>query len=411
MDGVRPSWMCARLFCLHVKPSPLPPVWLKVPALLVFWCVCLYWHKFQRDATFYFDLAGEPGTIVDDLKRSLSGDKQVGINIMLTIVISLYALSAYVYQDVFMARVLNPIFHSATQWKRILVKIVLFGVGLFASLFLWDNWVAAATGCFAFFGLLLCGRYIEEEVPAPGLIGIGKPPRSIANVQGKLLHTGVDKIDNLAFVQVSAKPFWPGDDTILVKLMNGKYFYQGSCGRANVWRVDCTIVLFLVLVVHIYPYLLGSGDFNQCAGALELVCSLLYIPLGYTSFGVFGFRVAFVSNWNLFIVFLYAAWPLMFLMLGGKGCGTLTHLVSGQYLPQIWDSSATNISFGRGYQSCTEAAFGLGGESLLVASTVAAAWVHIMSNFSFIVGFICGFVHKCNGKHTPEEVTVHIDTD
>ena len=35
-----------------------------------------------------------------------------------------------------------------------------------------------------------------------------------------------------------------------------------------------------------------------------------------------------------------------------------------------------------------------GGETLLVASTTVAAWVHIMSNYSFLFGFGLGLCRK-----------------
>jgi len=112
------------------------------------------------------------------------------------------------------------------------------------------------------------------------------------------------------------------------------------------------------------------------------------------------------NRWSMAVVLVLCLWPFINLCLGGKGCGTLTALVAGEYLPQIWDPSATAISFSRGFASCSESAYALGGEALLVASTTIAAWVHVMSNFSFLFGFVSGMVRSRGSKATEESVVV-----
>jgi len=151
---------------------------------------------------------------------------------------------------------------------------------------------------------------------------------------------------------------------------------------------------------------IGAGDFNQCAGLAELLCSMAYIPVGYTCFAVFGFRTALACRWSIAMFLLGSSWPYLQLVLGGKGCATLTHLVTGHYLPQIWDPYATAFEFRRGFASCSEAAYNLGGETLLVASTTATAWVHIMSNFSFLLGFINGWARIRCGEGDESEVVI-----
>merc|ERR1712226_1002030 len=106
------------------------------------------------------------------------------------------------------------------------------------------------------------------------------------------------------------------------------------------------------------------------------------------------------------VMLVLCLWPFINLCLGGKGCGTFTDLVAGEYLPQIWDPPATQITFSRGFATCSESAYALGGESLLVASTTIAAWVHIMSNFSFLFGFVSGVLRKRSVQAERQSVTV-----
>lgn len=81
----------------------------------------------------------------------------------------------------------------------------------------------------------------------------------------------------------------------------------------------------------------------------------------------------------------------------------------GDYLPEIWTANATSITFNRGYESCAVNAYEAGGETLLVASTTVAAWVHIMSNYSFLFGFGLGLCRKaCEPK---EDVQVEKTID
>lgn len=187
------------------------------------------------------------------------------------------------------------------------------------------------------------------------------------------------------------------------EVADGSHVYRASCGRALIFRLDCLVVLALSFGLRLPWFILGGGGYNQCAGIAELVVSLLYIPVGYTCFAVFGFRVGLANRWSMAVVLVLCFFPFINLVLGGKGCATFTDLVGGMYLPQIWDAEATELTFTRGFASCSESAFEAGGETLLVASTIAAAWVHIMSNFSFLLGFISGI---CKMSCSPRGSTV-----
>merc|ERR1712060_500981 len=171
-------------------------------------------------------------------------------------------------------------------------------------------------------------------------------------------------------------------------------------------RTDCLLVLAASFGARLPWFVIGSGGFNQCAGLVELLVSLLYIPIGYTTFAVFGFRVGLANRWSMAVMLVLCLWPFINLCLGGKGCGTFTDLVGGEYLPQIWDPSATQITFSRGFATCSESAYALGGEALLVASTTIAAWVHIMSNFSFLFGFVSGMLRKLRTRAAEQSVMV-----
>lgn len=136
---------------------------------------------------------------------------------------------------------------------------------------------------------------------------------------------------------------------------------------------------------------------------------IFYIPFGYPALATFGFRLALANGSMICAMVLIVAWPLVNLFLGGKGCSTLTDLVLGEYLPEIWTPTARNITFNRGYEACAVQAYQEGGEALLVASTTVAAWVHIMSNYSFLFGFGLGLYRKtCDPV---EEVRVDLTID
>jgi len=423
----------ARLYNSRVRPVALPSGKVKLLALPAFWAVCVGWHILQRRAQLAWKIPGEPGETVH-FQRSLSGGWQVLLNAVCVVALSAYAVAAYLFHARILNSVLNPLFIPSSWLSHYIMSLLMFAVAIVSSLFLTENWVAASAGLFVFFAYAVVARTVQPSCSHSSQIGLG-PSRADEDA-GASFHTasasaevgygtsgrGVSAVllggdagegedgGSLHFAsirQTSPEVNPVGDDAVLVeRLQDGACVYRGPCGRAVIFRLDCLLVLAASFGARLPWFVLGSGGYNQCAGLVELLVSMLYVPIGYTSFAVFGFRVGMANRWSMAVVLVLCLWPFINLCLGGKGCGTLTALVTGEYLPQIWDPSATTISFSRGFASCSESAYALGGETLLVASTTIAAWVHVMSNFSFLFGFVSGMVRSCGSKAKGESVMV-----
>jgi len=397
--------------------------------LPVFWLICIGWHDVQRKLQLDWHVPGNPGEHVQ-LRRGRSGDQQVVINAICVIGLSAYALACYFLHKQIMRRIVNPLFTPRTRLGHYAIAAVMYSIAMASSMYLTENWVAAAAGLFAFFGYGVCGRTVQATSSQRGQIGLG-PSRaqeddglsfhvegekeesgadSSKGVRGFLLESlSVDGMDGgRRFASLLCTPKTFGDDAAVVEPLDGgnAFKYRGPCGRANIFRLDCLIVLLATFGFRLPLFLLGSGGYNQCVGITELLASLVYIPIGYTCFAVFGFRAGLANRHSMFIVLVLCQWPFINLFLGGKGCATLTDLISGKFMPEIWDSSAKELHFTRGFAHCTESAFALGGETLLVASTTIAAWVHVMSNFSFIFGFISGMLRMRTCRPKEEDIVV-----
>jgi len=419
----------AWLYNSAVRPVPLPSVCLKLLILPVFWFLSVLFHRQQRNLMMDWKVPGEPGQEVT-LARTLPGGWQVAINAACVVVLSGYAMSAYIFHQKILDNVLNPLFTPRTHTRHVAISVLMFAISIGSSFFLTENWVPAAAGLFMFFGYAICGRTIQSSSSGRGQIGLG-PSRSQDDVgmsfhthgpcpesgvqQGKCVKAtllggelGVGQAGGeLRFASVQLDPFAVADDAVLVEISpSGACTYRGPCGRANIFRLDCLLVLLLSFGLHLPQFIIGGGGFNQCAGVVELVVSLIYIPVGYTCFAVFGFRVGLTCRWSMMVVLVLCLWPVINLVLGGKGCATLTDLVSQAFLPQIWDPHATTFQFNRGFAACTESAYAVGGETLLVASTTIAAWVHIMSNFSFLFGFLSGMSQMAFSKAEVQKVSI-----
>mmetsp|Transcript_45333 Transcript_45333/g.97191 ORF Transcript_45333/g.97191 Transcript_45333/m.97191 type:complete len:523 (-) Transcript_45333:166-1734(-) len=442
----------ARLYNLEVTPVPLPSHLAKTIALVVFWGVCLAFHQAQRALMSDMDLSGR-GTEVS-FKRHVSGPLQVSINGVLVVLISVYAMLSYVYSKTLLDKVYNAILIPKTWGGQLGVSLAMFTIAIASSWGLTNNWVAAAAGLFMFFGWAVCGRIVQRQASSRGQIGLGPSQwdadegssfhigswcpdkgqllacdeesssegtnssttspgsgslrdscRTTPQVCGKLIAG--DAGSRLRFVAVRPDPFTLADDAVVVEMIGQeKGIYKGPCGRANIFRLDVIVILLLSFGMHLPWFVLGGGGYNQCPGIIELVVSLLYIPFGYTCFAAFGFRIALSVRDGVIVILALCLWPFINLVLGGKGCATLTELVVAKTLPQIWNPHATEILFDRGFASCSEFAYGLGGETLLVASTTAAAWVHVMSNFSFLFGFGYGLVKKWRNRLNIEKVVI-----
>jgi len=419
----------AWLYNSAVRPVPMPSVSVKLLALPAFWLISVLFHRLQRSLMMEWNVPGEPGQEVT-LERSLPGAWQVAINAACVVLLSGYAVSAYIFHQRILDKVLNPLFTPRTHTRHVAISILMYAVGIGSSFFLTENWVPAAAGLFMFFGYAICGRTVQSCSSGRGQIGLG-PSCSLEDVgmsfykhgpslesgreEGKCVkatllggEAGVTEAGGeLHFANVEPDPFTVADDAVLVEISpGGACTYRGPCGRANIFRLDCLIVLLIAFGLHLPQFLIGSGGYNQCAGVMELVVSLIYIPVGYTCFAVFGFRVGLACRWSMMVVLVLCLWPFINMVLGAKGCATLTYLVSQAYLPQIWDVHATTIQFNRGFATCSESAHALGGETLLVASTTIAAWVHIISNFSFLVGFISGMSSMAFSKDEVQKVSI-----
>jgi hypothetical protein len=409
----------ARLYNLAAQSFPVPPGKVKLLVFPLFGLICFGWGILQRKAQQALHVPGEPGQAVL-FERSLSGGLQVLLNACCVVALSTYAIAAYLLSQRTMDRVLNPLFTPRTWAGHASMSALMFTVAIASSTILQSNWVAGAAGIFLFFGWALCGRTVQESASSCGQVGLG-PSRADADIglsfhkNGVCLEEGAVSTERafratllageagvaesgqrLRFAIVQAEPAALGDDAVLLEESeDGTFTYHAPCGRSNIYRWDCVLVFLFACLLNLPSFVFGAGGFNQCAGLLELSSSLVYIPVGYSCFAVWGFRLGLTCSASTCIIMLLTAWPVINLMLGGKGCMTLVHLVAQQYLPQIWDPAATSFEFNRGFASCSESAYALGGETLLVASTTIAAWVHIMSNFSFLFGFIYGLAKKC----------------
>lgn len=415
----------ARLYNLAARPVPLPSGKLKLLVLPVFGVICYGWGILQRKAQLDLHLPGEPGQVVE-FERSLPGNWQVLLNALCVVALSAYAIAAYLLSQRTMEWVLNPLFTPRTWAGHVGMSVLMFAIAIAASFTLSSNWVVGASGIFMFMGWVLCGRTVQESVSARGQVGLGPSrapsdggasffhrggegcaeeggaaPAEKRTFQARLIRAGQEAegttIDGrrLRFASVLAAPDAVGDDAVLLEQKeDGSFTYHAPCGRANIFRWDCLLIYAFACVANLPHFVLGAGGFNQCVGVPELVTAFIYVPVGYSCFAVWGFRLGLASPASTGIAMVLTAWPVINLMLGGKGCMTLVHLVAGVYLPQIWDPAASSFEFNRGFASCSESAYALGGETLLVASTTIAAWVHIMSNFSFLFGFIYGLAKK-----------------
>eukprot|EP00449_Zooxanthella_nutricula_P044977 CAMPEP_0198606896 /NCGR_PEP_ID=MMETSP1462-20131121/155125_1 /TAXON_ID=1333877 /ORGANISM="Brandtodinium nutriculum, Strain RCC3387" /LENGTH=516 /DNA_ID=CAMNT_0044338701 /DNA_START=48 /DNA_END=1598 /DNA_ORIENTATION=+ len=423
----------ARLYNSSVRPVALPSGRVKMLVLPVFWAVCVGWHLLQRRAQLAWQIPGEPGETVQ-LQRSLPGAWQVLLNAVCVVTLSAYAVAAYLFHERILNSILNPLFIPSSWLSHYFMSLLMFAVAIVSSFFLTENWVAASAGLFMFFAYAVVARTVQPSCSHSSQIGLG--PSRADDDAGSSFHAASASAEtgygasgrgvvavllsgqagegneggslHFASIRQDSPGVNPvGDDAALVeKLQDGSCVYRGPCGRAVIFRLDCLLVLAASFGGRLPWFVLGSGGYNQCAGLVELLVSMLYIPIGYTCFAVFGFRVGMANRWSMAVVLVLCLWPFINLCLGGKGCGTLTALVAGEYLPQIWDPAATTISFSRGFASCSESAYALGGEALLVASTTIAAWVHVMSNFSFLFGFVSGMVRSRGRKATEESVVV-----
>jgi len=422
----------AWLYNLEAASVPVPSGKMKLVALPVFWLICLAWGTFQRKAQLHWHVPGEPGQQVV-FERSLPGGWQVLLNACCVVALSAYAIGAYLLSQRTMEKVLNPLFTPRTWAGHASVAALMFAVAIGSSFLLRSNWVVGAAGLFLFIGWALCGRTVQESTSGHGQVGLG-PSRADTDIgmschkDGAAVESGMSgqrtfkarllagdagvaaSGGRLRFAIVQAEPEAVGDDAVLLEqVQDGKFTYHAPCGRSNIFRWDCLLVCMAAFGPNLPSFIIGAGSFNQCVGVLELLCALIYVPVGYSCFAVWGFRLGLTCRASTGIVMIITFWPVINLMLGGKGCATLVHLIAQQYLPQIWSPSATTFEFNRGFASCSEYAYSLGGETLLVASTTIAAWVHIMSNFSFLFGFVCGLVRKHrNGVETDTEPLVTV---
>lgn len=413
----------ARLFNLGVRPVQLPTWTQKLIALPVFWVICYYFHTTQRQLQLKWHIPGDPGAHVQ-FTRGISGHWQVYINAACIVFFSIYSLSAYIFHRKILEYVLNPLFIPKTYAASVIISLLMYGIGVVSGFFLRQNWVASAAGLFIYFGFATVGRTVLPSSSGRGQISMG-PSKADAdvglsyhvdggrnqdqarNVKAYLLKGNVKKDGEegsvLRFARIDPQPKTIGDDSVIVEQGENGYIYRMPCGRANIFRQDCFFTLICAFAIHLPEFVIGSGGYNQCPGLIELIVSMVYIPIGYTCYAVFGFRVGLVCKWSLMVSFVYCFWPMIFLFLGGKGCATLTDLSRGHFLPQIWDREAQTIDWHRGFEHCSKSAFDMGGETLLVASTTIAAWVHIMSNFSFLFGMVSGLARgacrKFREKH------------
>ena len=389
----------AWLYTLGVTPTRQPGFLQKLLGGFAFWIICYTWHHTQRRLWLRWDMPGEPGQVVS-FQRVRSGDVQVALNSLAVLLPSIFCFSCYAFSATLLRHVVNPVFTPKTRLKHILVTALMFAMAFSCNVLMTSNWVVWSVGVFTYASWAFCGRTVPTEMTRLPLTG------TLTKLSAKKSERELGVLTRRA--EFKAASIWMGDESILVERYGDQWVYTGYCGRANIFRPDVALVLYTALVWRIPWFILGTGNYNQCVGWAEL-CMIFYIPFGYPALATFGFRLALANGSMICAMVLIVAWPLVNLFLGGKGCSTLTDLVLGEYLPEIWTSTARNITFNRGFEACAVQAYQEGGEALLVASTTVAAWVHIMSNYSFLFGFGLGLYRKtCDPV---EEVRVDLTID
>lgn len=389
----------AWLYTLGVTPTRQPGFLQKLLGGFAFWIICYTWHHTQRRLWLRWDMPGEPGQVVS-FQRVRSGDVQVALTSLAVLLPSIFCFFCYAFSATLLRHVVNPVFTPKTRLKHILVTALMFAMAFSCNVLMTTNWVVWSVGVFTYASWAFCGRTVPTEMTRLPLTG------TLTKLSAKKSERELGVLTRRA--EFKAASIWMGDESILVERYGDQWVYTGYCGRANIFRPDVALVLCTALVWRIPWFILGTGNYNQCVGWAEL-CMIFYIPFGYPALATFGFRLALANGSMICAMVLIVAWPLVNLFLGGKGCSTLTDLVLGEYLPEIWTSTARNITFNRGYEACAVQAYQEGGEALLVASTTVAAWVHIMSNYSFLFGFGLGLYSKtCDPV---EEVRVDLTID
>lgn len=374
----------AWLYTLGVTPTRQPGLLQKLLGGIAFWIICYTWHRTQRSLWLEWDLPEDPGQVVT-FQRARSGDVQVALNSLAVLLPSVFCFSCYAFSTTLLRHVVNPVFTPKTRLKHVLLTALMFAMAFSFNVLMTSNWVVWSVAVFTYASWAFCGRTVPTEMTNFPWTGTLTKLRS-AQESGEL---GI--LTRRADIQVES--IWMGDESILVERYGDQWVYKAYCGRANIFRPDVFLVLCTALFWRIPWFILGTGNYNQCVGWAEL-CMIFYIPFGYPALATFGFRLALANGSMICAMLLIVAWPLVNLFLGGKGCSTLTDLVLGDYLPEIWSPTARNITFNRGYEACSVQAYEEGGEALLVASTTVAAWVHIMSNYSFLFGFGLGLYRK-----------------
>ena len=391
LTDVRGAWLYAE----GVKPTEQPGLAKKLLGGLVFWIVCYGWHVMQCRWWLQWHIPGEPGQKVT-FQRVRGGEEQVLLNMLAVLLPSIFCFLCYVFAKPLMEWLVNPIFTPKWHLGQLSVTAFMFTMAFTSNLLMTSNWVVWSVCVFTFVSWVFIGRSIWARRP----------------VKGRLEHIGpgLGHAD-LQLLRPALRPLWPpGDEAFLLRCHAEQWLYVGNCGRANLFRPDVMLVFLTAYVWRMPWFILGTGNYNQCVGWAEL-SMIFYIPFGYPSLASFGFRLSLGNAWTIGAMLVLTLWPFVNLCLGGKGCGTLTHLVLGDTLPEIWNSSAREISFNRGFETCSLKAYHEGGETLLVASTTVAAWVHIMSNYSFLFGFGYGLWQKVKTKHQVVEMTLDSATD
>ena len=387
----------ARLYTLGVNPTRPPGFVLKLLGGCGFWMICYAWHWAQRSLWLRWEMPGEPGQVVG-FERSLPGHVQVALNALAVLLPSIFCFSCYVFAPTLLRHLVNPVFIPETRLGCILVSALMFAMAFACNVLMTSNWVVWSVAVFTYVSWLWCGRTVPTEMTKLPWTGKLTKLRAKGRERGLLTRLTDMKLASI----------WMGDESIVVERYGDEWVYTSYCGRANIFRPDAILVMAAALFWRIPWFILGTGTYNQCVGWPEF-CMIFYIPFGYPSLASFGFRLALANGSTIGAMFLVTLFPLVNLCLGGKGCSTLTDLVLGDYLPEIWTANATSITFNRGYESCAVNAYEAGGETLLVASTTVAAWVHIMSNYSFLFGFGLGLCRKaCEPK---EDVQVEKTID
>lgn len=377
-------------------PTVQPNWFSKLSGGIVFWAVCCSWHFAQRKLWLMWEMPGEPGQAVR-FQRPRPGEQQVVLNILAVLLPSMFCFGCYAFAQPLIRWLVNPIFTAKARWVQIVVTAFMFTMAFCSNHLMTSNWVVWSVGVFTFMSWAFCGRTVATEVVKLPCTG------KLCKLKGSELH--------VLRPHAASALSWPGDDAILVQSSSDQsWLYVGSCGRANLFRPDVLLVLLTAYLWRMPWFILGTGNYNQCPGWAEL-CMIFYIPFGYPSLATFGFRLALANRWSISAMLVLTVWPFVNLRLGGKGCSTLSELLIGETLPEIWSISAREITFDRGYETCSVKAYDEGGEALLVASTTVAAWVHIMSNYSFLFGFAYGLIGKCTtgwGKDLQADVKMTV---